>query len=122
MIAMSLSVLIMVIASSAGGDRDQRIMSPAWLISSYFVVTVSEILVSPMGLSFVSKVAPQRMRGLMMGCWFGATAIGGYGSGQLGRYYGHFSHHSFFLILAALPFLAALLALPFLTRLNRFSR
>jgi POT family proton-dependent oligopeptide transporter len=122
MIAMSLSVLVMVFASFAGGDQDQNIMSPAWLISSYFVVTVSEILVSPMGLSFVSKVAPQRMRGLMMGCWFGATAIGGYGSGQLGRYYGHFSHHSFFLILAVLPFISALLVLPFLKRLNRFSR
>jgi POT family proton-dependent oligopeptide transporter len=122
MVTMSLSVLIMVFASLAGGDRDQHIMSPAWLIWSYFVVTISEILVSPMGLSFVSKVSPARMRGLMMGCWFGATAIGGYGSGQLGRLYGHLSHHSFFLIIAAMPFCSALLVLPFLKRLNRFSR
>jgi len=122
MVTMSLSVLIMVFASLAGGDRDESIMSPAWLISSYFVVTISEILVSPMGLSFVSKVSPARMRGLMMGCWFGATAIGGYGSGQLGRYYGRFDHHDFFLVIAALPFIAALLVLPFLRRLNRFSR
>ena len=145
MVAMGLSVVIMVFASLAGGDRDQSIMSPAWLISSYFVVTVSEILVSPMGLSFVSKVAPARMRGLMMGCWFGATALGGYGSGWLGKYYGPFSHdaliqandkvlryvgqycnrfdhHDFFLVIAALPFVSALLVLPFLKRLNRFSR
>jgi len=119
---LGLSVLIMVFAARAGGDRDQNIMSPLWLIGSYFVVTVSEILVSPMGLSFVSKVAPQRMRGLMMGCWFGATALGSYGSGMLAKYYNRFEHHDFFLIIAALPFLASLLVLPFLKRLNRFSR
>jgi POT family proton-dependent oligopeptide transporter len=119
---LGLSVLIMVFAARAGGDRDQNIMSPLWLICSYFVVTVSEILVSPMGLSFVSKVAPQRIRGLMMGCWFGATALGSYGSGMLAKYYNRFEHHDFFLLIAALPFLASLLVLPFLKRLNRFSR
>ena len=122
MAIMGFSVLIMVFASHAGGDRDQNLASPMWLISSYFAVTVSEILVSPMGLSYVSKVAPARMRGLMMGCWFGSTAIGSYGSGLLGKYYGQFQHHDFFLLIAALPFVSALLVLPFLKRLNRFSR
>jgi POT family proton-dependent oligopeptide transporter len=122
MVIMGLSVVIMVFAARAGGDRDQNLMSPLWLISSYFVVTVSEILVSPMGLSFVSKVSPQRMRGLMMGCWFSATAIGSYGAGLLGKYYSRFDHHDFFLIIAAMPFISALLVLPFLKRLNRFSR
>jgi POT family proton-dependent oligopeptide transporter len=122
MVIMGLSVLIMVLASRAGGNRDQNIMSPWWLISTYFVVTISEILVSPMGLSFVSKVAPARMRGLMMGGWFAATAIGGYGSGLLGKYYSQVPHHSFFLIIAAMPFCSALLVLPFLKRLNKFSR
>ena len=122
MVIMGFSVLIMVFASRAGGDRDENLTSPMWLISSYFAVTVSEILVSPMGLSYVSKVAPARMRGLMMGCWFGSTAIGSYGSGLLGKYYGQFQHHDFFLLIAALPFVSALLVLPFLKRLNRFSR
>jgi POT family proton-dependent oligopeptide transporter len=122
MAVMGLSVLIMAFAARAGGDRDENLMSPLWLISSYFVVTVSEILVSPMGLSFVSKVSPQKMRGLMMGCWFGATAIGSYGAGLLGKYYGRFDHHDFFLIIAAMPFCSALLVLPFLKRLNKFSR
>jgi POT family proton-dependent oligopeptide transporter len=122
MAVMGFSVLIMVFAARAGGDRDENLMSPLWLISSYFAVTVSEILVSPMGLSFVSKVAPQRMRGLMMGCWFGSTAIGSYGSGLLAKYYGLLQHHNFFLLIAALPFCSALLVLPFLKRLNQFSR
>jgi POT family proton-dependent oligopeptide transporter len=122
MVVMGCSVLIMVVASYAGGNRDENIMSPWWLISSYFLVTVSEILVSPMGLSFVSKVSPLRMRGLMMGGWFAATGMGAYGSGRLGGYYGRFDHHEFFLLIAAMPFCAALLVLPFLKRLNRFSR
>jgi POT family proton-dependent oligopeptide transporter len=121
MAVMGFSVLIMVFAARAGGDLDQNIMSPWWLISSYFAVTISELLVSPMGLSYVSKVAPARMRGLMMGCWFGSTAVGSYGSGLLAKYYGEFSHHAFFLMIAVLPFCSALLVLPFLKRLNRFA-
>jgi POT family proton-dependent oligopeptide transporter len=117
-----LSMLIMVVASLAGGNRDLNIMSPLWLIFSYLVVTAAEILVSPMGLSFVSKVAPQRMRGLMMGFWFSATAAGSYGSGLLGKYYSTIAHHNFFLIIAALLFFSSLLVLLFLKRLNRFSK
>ena len=50
--------------------------SPYWLISTYLVLTFGELLLSPMGISFVSKVAPPKYKGLMMGGWFGATAIG----------------------------------------------
>jgi POT family proton-dependent oligopeptide transporter len=51
-------------------------VSPYWLISSYLILTVAELFLSPMGLSFVSKVAPQRFQGLMQGGWLLATAIG----------------------------------------------
>jgi POT family proton-dependent oligopeptide transporter len=115
------SLIIMVIASLAGGNLDQNVMSPGWLISSYFVITLAEILVSPMGLSFVSKVAPPRMRGLMMGCWFGATAIGSYSSGLLGRFYGLFDHHVYFLGLSVLLFLSSFLVLIFMKQLKRFT-
>jgi POT family proton-dependent oligopeptide transporter len=115
------SLLIMAVASLAGGNSDRNIMSPAWLITSYLVVTIAEILVSPMGLSFVSKVAPWKIRGLMMGCWFGATAVGSYSSGFLGRFYSSFSHHSYFLLIASLLFFSSMLVLLFLNRLNRFS-
>jgi len=49
---------------------------PYWLISSYLVLTVAELFLSPMGLSFVSKVAPERFQGLMQGGWLLATAVG----------------------------------------------
>ncbi|GHV55723.1 MFS transporter [Bacteroidia bacterium] len=53
-------------------------ISPNWLISSYLVLTFAELLLSPMGISFVTKVAPPKSKGLMMGGWFAATAIGNY--------------------------------------------
>lgn len=51
-------------------------VSPKWLMSTYLVLTFGELLLSPMGISFVSKVAPPKLKGLMMGGWFVATAIG----------------------------------------------
>ena len=50
--------------------------SAYWLIITYLVLTFAELLLSPMGISFVSKVAPPKLKGLMMGGWFVATAFG----------------------------------------------
>jgi len=55
---------------------DSERVSPYWLISSYLILTVAELFLSPMGLSFVSKVAPSRFQGLMQGGWLLATAVG----------------------------------------------
>ena len=52
------------------------LVSPNWLIGTYFILTVAELLLSPIGISFVSKVAPPKYKGMMMGGWFVATAIG----------------------------------------------
>lgn len=53
-------------------------VTPNWLISTYLLLTFAELLLSPMGISFVSKVAPPKLKGAMMGGWFAATAIGNY--------------------------------------------
>ncbi|MBO5831779.1 MAG: peptide MFS transporter [Alistipes sp.] len=50
--------------------------SAYWLILTYLILTFAELLLSPMGISFVSKVAPPKLKGLMMGGWFVATAFG----------------------------------------------
>ena len=62
-------------AQAAAGDA-ATFVNPNWLISTYLVLTFAELLLSPMGISFVSKVAPPKYKGLMMGGWFVATAIG----------------------------------------------
>ncbi len=121
LLIMAASMLIMVAASLAGGNRDVPIMSPAWLVGTYFFVTLAEILISPMGQSFVSKVAPRRLAGLMMGGWFAATAAGSYGSGLLGKSYSSLPHHSFFLILTGLLVLAAVMVAAFRKTLRRFA-
>ena len=54
------------------------LVSPNLLISTYFVLTIAELLLSPIGISFVSKVAPPKYKGMMMGGWFVATAIGNF--------------------------------------------
>ena len=51
-------------------------VSVYWLISTYFLLTIAELFLSPIGISFVSKVAPPKYKGLMQGGWFAATAIG----------------------------------------------
>ena len=53
-------------------------VSPNWLIGTYLLLTFAELLLSPMGISFVSKVAPPKLKGSMMGGWFAATAVGNY--------------------------------------------
>jgi POT family proton-dependent oligopeptide transporter len=121
MLIMSLAMIVMVCAALAGGNKDQNIMSPAWLVGTYFLVTLAEILISPMGQSFVSKVAPPRIAGLMMGGWFAATAAGSYGSGLLGKSYSRLAHHQFFLFLAVLMVVAAILVAIFLKKLRRFA-
>ena len=62
----------------AAGINPDVLVSPNWLISTYLVLTFAELLLSPMGISFVSKVAPPKYKGMMMGGWFVATAIGNY--------------------------------------------
>ena len=62
--------------SMLNGQPSPDRVSVYWLISSYLTLTIAELFLSPMGLSFVSKVAPPRFQGLMQGGWLGATAIG----------------------------------------------
>ena len=53
-------------------------LSSNWLISTYLVLTFAELLLSPIGISFVTKVAPPKYAGMMMGGWFVATALGNF--------------------------------------------
>lgn len=61
-----------------GGLPDAQRITPWLLFGVYFTLTVAELFISPLGLSFVSKVAPAHMQGLMQGGWLTATAIGNF--------------------------------------------
>ena len=58
------------------------LVSPWWLVAAYSFHTYGELCLSPIGLSFVTKVAPARMVALLMGVWFFATALGEFLAGQ----------------------------------------
>ncbi len=78
----ALSTLVMVgaVLSSSNGMEKSSMM---WLIEAYFVVTIGELFLSPMGLSLVSKLSPPRITALMMGGWFLSTSIGNKLSGVI---------------------------------------
>ncbi|MBO5187767.1 MAG: peptide MFS transporter [Alistipes sp.] len=63
------------VEAMGGLDIAQRV-TPWLLAATYLILTIAELFISPLGLSFVSKVAPQKLQGLMQGCWLGATALG----------------------------------------------
>ena len=56
-------------------DEAQKV-TPLLLLGTYFILTVAELFISPLGIAFVSKVAPPQYQGLMQGGWLGATALG----------------------------------------------
>lgn len=62
-------------------------VSPLWLIATYFLHTVGELCLSPVGLSTVTKLAPARMVGLMMGIWFLASCVGNYAGGWMAGFF-----------------------------------
>lgn len=59
-----------------GGLPDAQRVTPFLLVGTYFILTVAELFISPLGISFVSKVAPPQYQGIMQGGWLGATALG----------------------------------------------
>jgi len=81
-------------------------LSPFWLLLAYGILSLGELMLSPMGLSLVSKVAPIRMRGLMMGGWFVATAIGNKLT-QIGIFWSIWYQSNFFLVLGLMALVMA---------------
>ena len=100
MLLVAAAYMIMYQAAVSGGNTGR--VSPWWLIGGYAVITLGELMLSPMGLSLVSKVAPIRMRGLMMGGWFAATATGNYLVGTIGVKWTEWTHSKFFFVVAVM--------------------
>ena len=91
---------------------------PMYLISTYLVLTFAELLLSPMGISFVSKVAPPKFKGLMMGLWFASTAIGNYLSSIPGLLWKAVPLWANWAILMALCVIAGVIMFAMMGRIN----
>lgn len=104
-----------------GKDETQSILSPSWLISTYFTLTLAELLLSPMGISFVTKVAPPKYKGMMMGGWFVATAIGNYLSSIPSMLWNKIPLMYNWGILIALCLISAIVMFALLKKLNKMT-
>jgi POT family proton-dependent oligopeptide transporter len=115
----ALSTLVMVWAVDICSNGAIK-ASPWWLVAGYGVITIGELMLSPMGLSLVSKVSPARLTALMMGGWFLSTSIGNKLSGMLASLWDTYEDKSnFFLVNFGLLLLATLIMFVMLRWLNR---
>jgi len=106
MVITTVSLLFMALAGFVSDGGAERV-SFLWLIGFYALVTVGELCLSPMGLSLVTRLSPERLVGLTMGGWFLATAFGNNFSGFFGGIQGLMSPVAFFTLLAGLSGLVA---------------
>lgn len=83
-------------------------LSSYWLIGTYLTLTIAELFLSPIGISFVAKVAPPRFSGLAQGGWLGATAIGNLLAGLVGKLWDIVEIWQFFALLVALTILSGI--------------
>lgn len=99
--------------------KDVARVSSHWLINTYLILTFAELLLSPMGISFVSKVAPAKYKGMMMGGWFVSTAIGNYLTVVGAKVWGDLPLWSVWAVFAVLCVVSALFIFSILKKLER---
>ncbi|MEK2645368.1 peptide MFS transporter [Bdellovibrio sp. BCCA] len=102
----AVALVIMYLAAQAVGAGKGNVM---WLLGSTFLLTLAELYISPIGLSLVTKVSPAKIVSMMMGVWFLATFFGNYIAGYIGSYYERIAKDEFFLLLAGLSLIPAVL-------------
>ncbi len=120
LIITALSTLVMIAAVYVGSNGQEKV-SMWWLIGTYGVITVGELCLSPMGLSLVSKLAPQRLTALMMGGWMLSTSIGNKLSGVLASLWDGYDNKSYFFavnfVVVLIAAIGILLMLKWLTKI-----
>jgi POT family proton-dependent oligopeptide transporter len=105
-VMLGLGFIIMIVAAQGMAPDARR--SIMWLVTSTVVYTLGELYLSPIGLSFVTKVAPVKIVSMMMGVWFLANFIGNYMTGYLGTFYEKMPKDRFFLMLTVIGVVAGL--------------
>ena len=118
-----LSSLIMVFAIMSVPSIYTHKTGAYWLFLTYGIFTISELFLSPIGLSLVSKLAPARTTALMMGGWFLSTSLGGKAAGIMASFWNNFTDKSiFFLILTGAAFIGGVLIFSRIKSLNAIVR
>lgn len=117
-------IILMIVSFNLPAPSDiqgvsDTLVSYNWLIGTYFTLTIAELLLSPMGLSFVAKVAPPQYKGMMQGGWLAATAIGNYLVGVMGTLWNELPLWLFWGVLVACCILSAIFIFSIIKRLDR---
>ena len=118
-IALFLISCAFAILAIAGYYSEFGDVSSMWLIVGYFIMTVAELCLSPIGLSLVSKLAPKKFLSLIMGVWFLTSFVGNLIAGFWGGQFDTFSTTELFGYLALISGLSWLILLCFVPRLNK---
>lgn len=106
-IALGLMSVAYLVMAFAGDLATHSWVSPMWLVSAYFIMTVAELCLSPIGLSLVSKLAPKQFISVLMGLWFLSSFFGNIFAGFWGGKYGSISTEILFLTLAMISLISA---------------
>jgi POT family proton-dependent oligopeptide transporter len=104
LLGLGFAVMIGAASAAVGGAR----VSPLWLVLSYFLQTMGELCLSPVGLSAMSTLAPARIAGLVMGVWFLALSVGNYLAGMASSFYETMPLPTLFTIVTATALVTAL--------------
>jgi POT family proton-dependent oligopeptide transporter len=119
-VATSAAFVVMELAGVQGGDEGQ--VSLFWLIGCYVLLTLGELLLAPMGLALVTRLAPRERASRMVALWCVATAVGNALAGAFGFLWTRWPHHRYFALLATLSIGAAVVLLVRLRRLEQLLR
>jgi POT family proton-dependent oligopeptide transporter len=111
-----------VLVPPAGDAQAGALVGPGWLLLTYLLHTWGELALSPVGLSAMSKLAPVRIGGLVMGVWFLGTAVGNYAGGRAAGFYESMTLPNLFTATAGFALAAGLLFVVFARPLNRLGR
>jgi POT family proton-dependent oligopeptide transporter len=109
LIGVGIGFLVLVPAALSAGSGAQ--VSPMWLTATYLIHTWAELSLSPVGLSSMTKLAPVRIAGLMMGVWYLGSSVGNYIAGQLAGFYEEMPLAGLFGAVSVLPIAAGILLL-----------
>ena len=117
LVGLGFLVLVPAATIAEGGTK----VAPTWLTLTYLLHTWGELALSPVGLSAMSKLAPVRIGGLVMGVWFLGASVGNYLGGRVAGFYESLPLPSLFGATAMFGVVAGLLLLVFSKKLNRMS-
>jgi proton-dependent oligopeptide transporter, POT family len=114
-LAMGFAILIPAAALSRNGVQ----VSPMWLVLTYLLHTVGELCLSPVGLSAMTKLAPARYAGLMLGVWFLAASVGNFIGGNVAGFYESFTTAQIFTAVTLFVLAACVLLVLFVKPIQR---